>query len=417
MPDFNTKPKGYEVTTNTQTWGLVTGAIFFYDYRPTKDGTFPVKVRLTYRHKRQYYKTGHSLTVEQWKDFNKGRGELRDIRISIQKFMKNIEDAVKAVNSSGSFSFESLDRRLGRGDKDNVISAYEARIAELRSRGQVGTAVTYDCAKNSLIKYNGGSDILPFAGITKNWLESYENKIIEGGGSVTTVSMYLRTLRAIFNLSEIPSPFGKDDRKYSIPEGAGRKLALTGRQINGVLMKYPVIPGSTTDKMRDLWYFSFLTNGLNVKDMISLKWDNIQNNEIIFYRAKTIRTKRNRKPIIAPILPETQQIIDKWGNKDSDYIFGYMKNGLTGDEIRIICQNVTRLINKHMDSIAKEIGLPHISTYTARHSYASNLLRNNISTEFISEQLGHSDLRTTQAYLNGFDSEARREANKSLTNE
>jgi site-specific recombinase XerD len=74
-------------------------------------------------------------------------------------------------------------------------------------------------------------------------------------------------------------------------------------------------------------------------------------------------------------------------------------------------------MNKHLATIAKEIGLPHISTYTARHSYASNLLRNNASTEFISEQMGHADLRTTQAYLAGFDSDTRRRLNETLTSE
>lgn len=414
MEDFNTKNRDYEVTTNPVNWGLVTGAIFFYDFRAKANGTFPVKIRITYKRKRQYHDTGYGLTKEQWKDFNKGRGELRDIRVAVQKKLEVIGDHVKDMNASGNFSLDLLERRLGRGDKNNVISAFKARIAELRSRGQVGTAVTYECAMNSLVKHNNNSEILPFAKITKNWLEGYESKMIEAKNSYTTISMYLRSLRAVFNLSGIPGPFGKD--KYEIPKGGERKLALSLAQINGILMKYSVIPGSTTDKMRDLWYFSFLTNGLNVRDMISLKWSDIYNNELYFQRAKTIRTKKDkRKSIIAPILPEMQQIIDKWGNRDSDYIFGYLKPGLSADEIRIICQNVTRLINKHIGDIAKAIGLPHISTYTARHSYASNLLRAKASTEFISGQLGHADIRTTKAYLDGFDADTRREMNKLLT--
>jgi len=416
MEDFNTQIRDYEVTTNPVNWGPVTGAIFFYDFRAKADGTYPVKIRITHRRKRQYYNSGYCLTKEQWKNFNGGRGELKEIRIAVQKRLEVIGEHVKDMNANGNFSFDLLERRLGRGDKNNVISAFKARIAELRSRGQVGTAVTYECAMNSLKKHNGDSEILPFARITKSWLEDYESKMVEAKNSVTTISMYLRSLRAVFNGSRIPGPFGKD--KYEIPKGKDRKLSLSLAQINGILMKYSVVPGSTTDKMRDLWYFSFLTNGLNVKDMISLKWSDIYNNELYFQRAKTIRTtKKKQKTIIAPILPETEKIINKWGNKDSDYIFGYLKAGLNADEIRIICQNVTRLINKHIGEIAKAIGLPHISTYTARHSYASNLLRANASTEFISGQLGHADIRTTKAYLDGFDSDTRREMNEKLTAE
>jgi site-specific recombinase XerD len=120
---------------------------------------------------------------------------------------------------------------------------------------------------------------------------------------------------------------------------------------------------------------------------------------------------------MAPILPETQKIIDKWGDPDSKFIFGYLKDGLTPSEVRIICQNVTRLINRHMGTIAKDVGLPNVSTYTARHSYASNLLKNKASVEFISEALGHGDVRTTKAYLDGFDSDTRREMNQTLTAE
>jgi integrase len=194
-------------------------------------------------------------------------------------------------------------------------------------------------------------------------------------------------------------------------------MALSKKQINGTLMNHPVVEGSTTDKMRDLWYFSFLTNGINVKDLVSLKWTNIVNNEIHFIRAKTIRTRKDKKTIKAPILPQLQTIINKWGSRDSDYIFGYLQDGLTPDEIRVICQNVTRLMNKHLKAIATEAGLPHISTYTARHSYASVLLRGGASTEFISEQLGHGSIATTAAYLDGFEPETRREMNETLTSE
>ena len=194
-------------------------------------------------------------------------------------------------------------------------------------------------------------------------------------------------------------------------------MALPKDQINSILMKYPALFGSTTDKMRDLWYFSFLGNGINVKDLISLMWKDIDlvSNSILFQRAKTAKTKRDKKTIKIPIVQPMQRIIDKWGNKDSEFIFGYLQEGLNPDEIRTVCQNVTRLMNKHLSAIAKEVGLPHISSYTARHSYATNLLRGGATTELISQALGHTSITTTQAYLDGFDTETLRNANESLT--
>jgi integrase/recombinase XerD len=419
----HTKEEEFIHTFNPKTWGRVTGVIFFDTRRVKKDNHYPVKIKITFKRDRKYINTGFSLSVDEWKRIFTAIKDknLIDIRNKIQAQYKVIGDHISLMVEKGNFSFDLLDKRLGRGDKNNVIDAFEARISELRKKGQVGTAVTYSCAMNSLIKHNDNNKVLPFSCISKSWLEGYEQAMIDSGNRYTTISIYLRSLRAIFNFSEINySPFGKkEDSKYEIPKGSGRKLALSREQINEILMRYPVIPGSTTDKMRDLWYFSFMANGLNVKDLIGLKWGDINyfNDEIEFERAKTIRTKRDNKgrKIKAPILPEMSKIIEKWGCKESKYIFGYLQDNLTPDETRIVCQNVTRLINKHISAIAKEVGLPHISTYTARHSYASILLQNDVGIEFISEQLGHADIRTTQSYLAGFDSNARRKYNETLT--
>lgn len=400
---------------NPLTWGQVTGVIFFDDRRAKKDGLFPVKFRITFRRDRKYINTGFALSSIDWQRIFTAIKDksLIDTRKKIQSQYKVIGDHISEMVDKDKFSFDLLDKRLGRGDKNNVISAFEAQISTLRLNGQIGTAITYKCAMNSLIKYNNDNNVLPFSRINKTWLQGYEKTMIDSGNRYTTVSMYLRSLRAIFNISETNSPFDK----YKIPKGEGRKMALSKKQINGVLMNHSVINGSTTEKMRDLWYFSYMTNGINVKDLISLKWSNIVNNEIHFIRAKTARTREDKKSIKAPILPQMQTIINKWGCRDNTYIFGYMQDGLNGDEIRTVCQNVTRLMNKHLKTIAEEAGLPHISTYSARHSYASNLLRGGASTEFISEQLGHGSITTTQAYLEGFEPETRREMNETLTSE
>lgn len=42
----------------------------------------------------------------------------------------------------------------------------------------------------------------------------------------------------------------------------------------------------------------------------------------------------------------------------------------------------------------------HINFYTARHTFATFLKFENIPIDAISEMLGHTDIRSTQAYLN-----------------
>ena len=116
-------------------------------------------------------------------------------------------------------------------------------------------------------------------------------------------------------------------------------------------------------------------------------------------------------------MPEIQEIIDKWGNKDSKYVFGYLHENMGSDDIMLVTKNLTRLMNKHLAIITKATELPKISTYSARHSYATNLLRGGAPIELISGQLGHSRITTTQTYLDGFDMDDIIKHNQSLSDE
>ena len=415
MAEKDEKKRDYPVTANPVSWGLITAVIFFYDHRPKANKKFPLKIRLTYNRERMYINTGFSVSIEEWNNLMiAGRGELKKMRDAIQAQMTVIKGHVEEITAKGTFTFEQLNSRLGRGKSNDAFNAFEKKIKDTRKAGRVGNAMIYECALNSL-KAHVKRQELPLSKITPSWLQRYDEAMKTTGLKTATRSIYMRCLRAILNAAGVPSPFGKD--KYQIKGGEGRKMALTRQQINNTLMKYPVLPGSTTDKMRDLFYFSYLTNGINIKDLVLLRWSDIKNNEIQFVREKTARTGSRERTIAAPILPQVQQIIDKWGDRDSKYIFGYVDSRMTQQDIRLVSQNVTRLINKHLDKIAKAAGLPKISTYTARHSYAQNLLRSGAPIAYISSQLGHRDISTTQAYLSGFDNDDMVKFNTALTEE
>lgn len=90
--------------------------------------------------------------------------------------------------------------------------------------------------------------------------------------------------------------------------------------------------------------------------------------------------------------------------------------GLTPTRERQLIQQLTQVINCHLKTIAEELEIQKdLTTYAARHSFATVLKRSGVSTEFISEALGHNNLRTTQSYLAGFEDESKRETIKALT--
>jgi integrase/recombinase XerD len=231
--------------------------------------------------------------------------------------------------------------------------------------------------------------------------------------SRTTIKMYMECIRTLMNdakadriILEGQYPFGK--RKFEIKKGTGRKLALSLSQIKAV-MQFPLLT-ENEKRMRDLWFFSYMTNGINFSDMLRLKYSDLIGEEIHFSRKKTIRTAKVHKEIIAPVLPEMRAIIEKWGNPDIKHdnnIFPFLRKGMSPIEEKLEIQNVVRLCNKKMTKISEALGLPSISTYTARHSFATVLKRSGANIAFISESLGHTDIRTTENYLSSFEQKER----------
>ena len=111
--------------------------------------------------------------------------------------------------------------------------------------------------------------------------------------------------------------------------------------------------------------------------------------------------------------------ISSTGNKkksNDQFVFPILSEGLSPIRERAIIQQATKITNKYIKRIAAELGIKNkVTTYTARHSFATILKRSGASVEFISESLGHSSLTTTENYLASFELETKREMAKNLT--
>jgi integrase len=361
--------------------------------------------------KQYYYPAGVSLTEEDFERISKAKtSELKQLREIILAGFDRIKEIIKPLVKSGDFSLEALHVRLKGDMKNSIVTAFMNKVESLKANGKIGTSEWYRYSLNSIKDYSQRD--LKFAEITVNWLKKYEEHLLEKDKSYTTISMYMRALQAIINdgkrqgvISQTQYPFGKG--KYEIPQEEGRKMALTLSQIKAVL-DYPLLTDNEK-RCRDLWFFSYLCNGINAIDLLHLKYSDIENGKISFYRIKTLTRSKKKKKITAIMLPQMQLIIDRWGNPDTspqNFIFAYLTEGMTPEEERRIVKNVTSLINKKMRAIGKALGYGNISTYTARHSFATVQKRSGTSTSFISDALGHTNEKVTENYLDSFEEEA-----------
>ena len=407
----------------SSTHGRITVNTFFDIRREVGEvaGKYPVKIRVRYNRERRDYGTGKALAAVEWDKLPETKSaKLKDVRSDIQASFRIIDGIVKELYSTDSFTFDTLNMRLSKGTSDTITTAFKAKISNLENDGRAGTQLYYNTVLNSVTAFK--DDKIKFSDITSDWLRNYEKHLLKDGKTYTTVGIYMRAIRAIINeakrsglIKESQYPFGKD--KYEIPTGEGRKLALTMQQIKSVITYTD--GREATERYRDLWFFSYLCNGINFTDLLNLKYANIVGDEICFYRQKIIRTSKVKKEIQAAITPEMQAIIGRWGNpekKPNNFIFPYMAGDETPMQAKMKILDVTKRVNRKLKEIGAAVGIEGLSTYTARHSYATVLKRSGANIAFISESLGHNDLKTTENYLASFEKEERKKNAALLTN-
>src|SRR5690554_4139714 len=309
-----------------------TADVYLDVLRPREDGKCSVKVKITYNRKRKYVAIGLSMTKAEFdkvmQPIGNGKRKTLDQKQTYDTIIYHLNKAQQIINELKIFTFDSFEQAFfeNRNIADSVSFAFDKYIDYLRSNKRISTAESYNGARNSLESFKKK---ITFAEITPNLLRKYENWMLESGRSITTVGIYLRSLRAIYNQQGIDSsiyPFGEKNGKYSIPTGKNIKKALTVEEVAKIYNHE--IPEDTTKEMaRDYWMFLYLSNGMNVKDFCLLKWSNIEGDMLTYIREKTKR-KGESTHIKVSLKPETLKIISKWGQpsivKDA-YVFPHIK--------------------------------------------------------------------------------------------
>lgn len=403
--------------------------LFLDKRRKKKSGKFPLKIRVwDYQsNDAKLYPSGLDLTEKEYDsawESNKPRKEFRALRDTMEEIRVRTIEIARTANGN---VFKEFEKRLYRpkGAGQNALHHYDEIIKSLDEEGRIGTSSSYQLSMKSLIEFQKAcrksTTHLPFQTIDSEWLQKYEDYMIRSGRSRATVGVYLRTLRAVFNraieqadIEKSLYPFGR--RKYVIPSTGKAKKALSREQLSGLFHAEP--KNEFQEKAKAFFFFSYSCNGMNIKDIAQLKFTDINEDSFTFYRAKTLRTTKDRLiPITVFLNDFSHKVIQKYGNEptESQYVFPIITSSQTPQEQKKRIQAFTRFINQHIKRLAKSIGLPSgISTIWARHSFATNAARQGHSMEFMREALGHRDQKTTLNYFAGFENKTKKELAEKL---
>lgn len=330
----------------------------------------------------------------------------------IRNFQLNDED----------FTLESFERKF-RGvpeTNDNFFDFTEEIIKEMEQSDRLGNARAYKEAKESLVKFinenHPGKTIVKFKELTPELLEKYEVYMRSRGNENGGMAFKMRQIRAIFNkainrkiISQDIYPFKY--YKVSKLKAKPNKRALTVEDFKKLkdvnLSQFPHLM-----EAYNYFMFSFYTRGMNFVDMMYLKKSDIVNDRLYYTRAKT----KGRFNI--EIVDKAQEIIDfyKDKTKNTSYVFPILlSDDMTPKQIEYRKHKVLSRYNRKLGEIAKIAGVEsHVTSYVARHSFATILKKKGTSTDLISELMGHSNVQITMTYLKEFDDEELDKANRRL---
>ena len=391
-----------------------------YKSKVLKNGESPLMVRICKNGKKKYKSLGISVNPAHW-DFKKNLPKPKcpnyeALLILINEKISEIQRIIlnKKVNNV-EFTATTLLQSTDTFQSKHLVSVGEGflnYIQALKNENRLRYAGMFEVSYSSFIKFNKHLDI-PFSDIDVAWLKRYEKWMKEQNLSVSTISTRIRHLRAVFNLAITEHSIKSDcypflSYKVSKLNKQTAKRALNKQDILKV-MQY-----KGTSLMEclaiDIFIFSYLNAGINFIDIAKLKYSNIIENHLTYNREKT------KKLISIPLQAEAMEIIAKYKNMKSPYLFPVL-SPFHKTEIQIAnrLHKVLAKVNKHLKEIGEKLELPiPLTTYVARHSYATVLKRAGVSTAIISESLGHSSEKITQTYLDSFDNEQIGNAMKNL---
>jgi integrase/recombinase XerD len=287
-------------------------------------------------------------------------------------------------------------------DKNITFGSYtDTLVVQMLEANQFGNAGCYNSAKCFLIKRLGGD--IPFNQLTYAALKKMETSFYKDGFSKNGLSYNLRTIRAIYyrackekKASLEFNPF----MEYSIEHEPTVKRAIGVDDIKKI--KALVFSNRKPEfHAHNYFMFSFYNRGMNFKDMALLKVSNINEGRITYRRAKTGQL------FDIEITKQVQDILDIYtvDKGEDQFIFPIIKRDTPKlQHADIVSQR--RFYDELLVRIATEAKLDskiHLSSYVARHSWASAAQKSGVNIGLISQGLGHSDMKTTEIYLAGFD--------------
>lgn len=389
-----------------------------YKSKVLKNNESPLMIRVCKDRKMKYQSLGISILPKYW-DFkaNKPTSKCPNKeyieRLIAEKVKVYTDKVIEFKSQEKEFTATSLMEKVNKPVKRKTVQeVFSQYIQELESANRLRYADMYKCTMHSLIKFNKHLDI-PFSDMDTIWLKRYEVWLQSQGLAINTLGTRFRHLRVIYNFA-IEEKIVKSEYypfnsfKVSKLSQTTAKRSIQKDEILSVLNYQGQTPLECL--AIDLFTFSYLAAGINFGDIARLTKDNILENRLIYIRKKT------QKQIKVSLQEQAIKLIQKYSMPDNPYLFPILSSFHKTEQQKVNrIHKIIAKVNKSLKEIGERLNIPiDLTTYVARHSFATVLKRSGVNTSLICEALGHSSERVTQIYLDSFGNDLMEDAMKNL---
>ena len=391
--------------------------------RILNNGSYPLVFQVIHNRRKKLLYTGYRMKEEVF-DESEGKimngvsstftaTEVVKMNRELRKMRNRIDTRIRQLERTREeFTVEDIlaQNAFGTGKSQFYLLRYiNAQIERKQELKKVGMAAAYKSTRSSLAKFIGCPDVR-MSEVDLAFVRRYEDFLYSNGASGNTVSYYLRNLRSLYNQAVTDGyhprgeyPFAKAQTRPA--KTVKRALSRTDMQN---LADLNLENEPELEFTRDLYLFSFYAQGMAFVDIVLLKKTDICNGVLTYSRHKS------KQLIRIVVTPQMQGVIDKY-NTENEYLFpiisgeyasGYQKYRLALGRI-----------NRHLKKIAvvADIKVP-LTTYTARHTWATLARDYGAPISVISAGLGHTSEEMTRVYLKDFDVSMLNQVNSIVTN-
>lgn len=407
------------------------------EYNFNKEGKTAVTLRITKDRKRKYIKTGMNSTVEQW-DAEQGRfvankkimPKFRAYNLKLSELETRAYDIIRdfELNHIDWTLNQFEDSFLSNSSKGNVKDYFESLISTLRDTNHFGNAECYSRTLHMLDLFDNKFGTRVFPEIDIKYVKAFDVYLQKRGCTGNTRKFYFKALRACMNkaiqdkeASESTYPFGKGRFNISSLEEETAKRYLPVDYME--TLKSTVMDNSTLEMTRRLFLLTYFCYGISFMDAALLSKKNIiryNGGDYIVYKRHKTKEAKKVKPIQIKITDTIQELLD-WFKANTILIEDYLlpivsREGYKGQQLYNHVRSRFSRNNKNLKNLATALGITDmkLTSYVSRHTMAMTLQDNQIPREVISQILGHSDLMTTNTYLDSFATNIIDEAAKVL---